>query len=88
MKYFERKETSLIFRNNGEIVEICPWGKNSLRTRSVFMGEIIPGEIALFEPEKTEVQINIDERSASITNGNITAELNVVFDFFCLIPCR
>lgn len=82
MKYFERKETSLIFRNNGEIVEICPWGKNSLRTRSVFMGEIIPGEIALLEPEKTEVQINIDERSASITNGDITAELNVVFDFF------
>ena len=40
MKFFEKKGSSLVFRNNGEIVEICPWGKNSLRTRAVFMGEI------------------------------------------------
>ena len=82
MNYFERIDNSLVFRSNGETVAICPWGENSLRTRATFMGEIKPGEVALLEPEKTDVTIVINEDNASITNGQIIAELKVVDDFF------
>ena len=83
MSYFVRTDNSIVFRSNGETVEICPWGKNSLRLRSIFMGDIKSGEIALLEPEKTNAEIVIDCETASISNGKIVAGLKVVKDSFC-----
>ena len=57
MGYFSKKDNSLIFTANGEVVELSPWGKNSLRTRASFFGGIKEGEIALLEPEYTKANI-------------------------------
>lgn len=81
MKFFELKENQLYFRNDGEIVKICPWGTNSLRVQSSLMDQIPEGDIALKLPENVlddipEIVI-ADERHASLRNGNITAELFV-----------
>lgn len=77
MQFFEQKENQLIFRYNGETVVVCPWGKNSLRVRSTFLGDIPEGSAALLEPQPYEANISIDGYTASITNGNITATLFV-----------
>lgn len=82
MNYFESKNNSLIARKNGEMIKISPWGKNSFRLCSVFMGDIREGEIALLEPEKSDVIITLDETQASITNGKITAFIKSVADTF------
>lgn len=39
MNYFSEENGSLIFRENGETVMVTPWGTNSLRVRSVILGE-------------------------------------------------
>lgn len=79
MEFFYRENKNLYFRNDGELLRICPWGTHSLRVESSLMDMIPEGEIALMKPD-TEDDVEIilsDERHASISNGNITAELFV-----------
>ncbi len=75
LEFFEVREGSLIYRENGETLMVTPWGKDSLRVRSVFAGEVEEGSVALLEPEPAEADIVIGEWEASITNGNIKARL-------------
>jgi len=78
LNFFEQKEDSLIFRENGETVMITPWGANSLRVRASFLGEITQGSVALLPPQSvSDVQIEINEQEASIQNGSIRAVLKV-----------
>ncbi len=77
MSFFEACGNSLIFRENGEILKIEAWGKDSFRVRSRFLGDLEDGSIALLEPELTEVQITIHEWDAEIRNGNIRAVIDV-----------
>lgn len=77
MKYFEEKEGSLIFRQDGETLMITPWGKNSLRVRSTFLGDIGNDSAALLEQEKISPEITIEETKATIINGKIKAKLTV-----------
>ena len=77
MKFFEMKDNSLIFRENGETVMVTPWGRNSLRIRARILDEIGDESAALLEPEYCESQITVGEKLATITNGKITAELKI-----------
>lgn len=81
MNYFEADNNSLIYRYNGETVRIQPWGQDSFRTESVFLGDIPDGDIALLPIENdmnNSVTIEItDGTHASITNGLIRAEAYV-----------
>ena len=85
MNFFEQKDKSLIFRENGETVMITPWGRNSFRVRGSFLGEIREGSVALLTPEEeTEadgktgcITIASSGMEASVTNGGITAKLLV-----------
>jgi len=40
MKYVERQGNEIIFRSNGEAIQITPWGRNSLRVPA--MPDVIP----------------------------------------------
>ncbi len=51
MNYFEIQDGSLLYRENGETVMVTPWGKDSLRIRGAFQGDIEPGSAALLEPD-------------------------------------
>ena len=46
MSMFEQKGNALIARYNGEIVQVEPWGENSLRVRAVKMGSILDTDYA------------------------------------------
>ena len=74
MGFFEERDGSLVFRENGETVLVTPWGADSLRVRSVILGDISSYSAALLEVPPGKAEINIQETSASIRNGNITAE--------------
>jgi len=75
MDWFETDGYELIWRNRGETLVLTPWGKNSLRVRSKMMGEMEDDRWALFEPEKTEPVIRIEDDRAMITNGEISAQI-------------
>lgn len=77
MRYFEEKDGSILFRENGETVMVTPWGKNSLRVRSRILDDIGEESGALLAPEQTETKIVLGEDRAEITNGKIRAELLV-----------
>ena len=79
MKFFEEENNSLIFRENGETVQITPWGKDSFRVRANFLGEILEQPGALLEPVDmdTEPAFVVEDEYASITNGKITAYCHV-----------
>lgn len=75
MDFFTVTDNKLIFENNGEILQVEPWGENSLRVRARVMGDILDTEYALLpcdDISKASIKINEDSSQASITNGTIT----------------
>ena len=79
MGFFEETNGVLIFRENGETLQVEAWGENSLRVRSRMLGEISEEQSALTEPVALcGAKITIDdEYHAQIANGKIHAELSV-----------
>jgi Glycosyl hydrolases family 31. len=72
---FEICGNALIWYNNGETLQIEPAGKNSLRVRSVMMGEILNTNFALLNFEQIKPEISITENGGEIKNGKITAKV-------------
>ena len=68
-----QEQNKLIWRTSGETMVVEPWGPNALRVRSVMMGEIEDTDYALLPPEKTACTIETGRDRASITNGKLTA---------------
>ncbi|MBQ6564980.1 MAG: glycoside hydrolase family 31 protein, partial [Clostridia bacterium] len=79
MEFFEISGQRLLWRNSGETLAIEPWGPDSLRVRSVLMGELRDDRFALLDPvpcEDTEAVIS-DETHAFVRCGKITAQVEV-----------
>ena len=78
MNTMHQEGNALIYENDGELLRIEPWGKNSLRVRSVMQGQICDTDYALIELNEAIVtSISVSEYEASITNGKITARIEV-----------
>ena len=78
MNYLTEEQNAILFENAGEQLRIEPWGENSLRVRAAMMREIQDTEYALLPPVETKARIEIkDALNGSITNGKITARLEV-----------
>ncbi len=77
MNYFEQSGGGLIWRNRGETLVITPWGEDSLRVRATLQGDVTDARWALLEPEGTESVVAIDGDSAAITNGRLTARIDM-----------
>ncbi len=79
MDFFEVSGSSLLWRNHGETLCIEPWGPDSLRVRSVPMGDLTDCRFALLDPvpcEDTEIRVT-DETHAIVRCGKITARVEV-----------
>ncbi|MFR4621993.1 MAG: TIM-barrel domain-containing protein, partial [Lachnospiraceae bacterium] len=81
MNTMHQEGNALIYENDGELLRIEPWGKNSLRVRSVMQGQICDTDYALIELNEADkaivTSISVSEYEASITNGKITAHIEV-----------
>ena len=77
MRYFEQQGSHLIWRNQGETLMLSPWGQDSLRVRSVLMGEIRDDRWALLDPADASADIHLEDETASITVGRLTARLTM-----------
>lgn len=79
MDYLRQEEQAIIYENNGETLRVEPWGKDSVRVRSVMMGEIADTDYALLQPRRTEASIVMDAKhmNASLTNGKLSVRLHV-----------
>lgn len=79
---FESVGDGVLWRGDGQTVQVQAWGRDSLRARATCAGEIADTDFALLQPAPTPVEISIDGDSARIENGQITAVLRAerVFD--------
>ena len=77
MNFFEKQGDALLFRQNGETVKVEPWMGDSLRVRAGLLSDLEQGSVALLPKEETPVKIEIEEGKAVITNGKITAVMEV-----------
>lgn len=73
---FNKKKNQLFYLNGGETVCVEPWGANSLRIRATKTSKLSEDYWALLEPERSEADIVVEGKTASITNGKITARFN------------
>ena len=73
---FKVIENKLIYQYDSERMQVEPWGENSLRVRSVRMGEPIEGkDWALSQSHTTKAQITVHDDRATIINGKLRAEV-------------
>ena len=84
MQNIRQQGTTLIWKKNRELIQIEPWGKDSLRVRSTVNQDIrddLPS--ALLEPESAaaDVQIEIKTDRAIIRHGALSAEIIAAGDF-------
>lgn len=70
LHFFEEKDGSLIFRENGETVMVTPWGADSFRVRAAFLGEIEEGSIALLDPQGAETETQTAEGKNAAEQNN------------------
>ena len=77
MYTMNQEGNALVYRWDGEVLSIMPWGENSFRVRSTVLGEVEDTDYALLPPTETEADIHVEEYTARIINGKITAELTV-----------
>ena len=77
MYTMNQEGNALVYRWDGEVLSIMPWGENSFRVRSTVLGEVEDTDWALLPQEETTAEIHVEEYTARITNGKITAELTV-----------
>ncbi|ALB45980.1 family 31 glucosidase [Clostridium sp. MF28] len=76
--YFEEKDGALCYRYDAERLIIMPWGPNSLRIKSTKEPDMPMEDWALIEPKPSNAKISIEEYSAKIVNGKITAVINQI----------
>lgn len=76
--YFEEKDGALCYRYDAERLIIMPWGPNSLRIKSTKGPDMPMEDWALIEPKSSNAKISIEEYSAKIVNGKITAVINQI----------
>ena len=77
--YFEQKGNALCYRYEAERVRIEPWGADSFRVRAWKTAEMDPADWALTTPEKEVTpEIEVREDGATICNGKIRAEINLI----------
>lgn len=77
MKGFRQQQNALLWENKHEILQIEPWGRDSLRVRSTINTGIRDDLFSvLLSPVDADVQITIGEDGASISNGAITASVS------------
>lgn len=70
-------DNGLVYEYDGEVLRIEPWGENSFRVRATILGEIEDTDYALIPQQNKTVDIHIEEYRGIISNGKITAVIEV-----------
>ncbi len=77
MQGFRQQKNMLLWEQNHELVQIAPWGRDSLRVRATVSTGIRDDLLSiLYPPAETDTQITIGEEGATIHNGALTASIS------------
>lgn len=76
MVYLQKENNQLLCTYHGEQLIIEPWGKDALRVRGTKLPQMPTQEWALECVPEQATEIVVDENSATIRNGKITANVD------------
>ncbi|MFR8339511.1 MAG: hypothetical protein ACLVAW_24150 [Eisenbergiella massiliensis] len=79
MYTMSQEGNALVYRYDGEVLSVEPWGANSFRVRSTILGELEDTDSPP-SPGTGESRNPVEEYKGVITNGKITAVLEVSKD--------
>jgi alpha-D-xyloside xylohydrolase len=68
---FEVRDDAVVWRGDGETLQVQSWGPDSVRVRSRLMGEVLDTDYALLPPESAEISVDVDGDVAVLRNGGI-----------------
>ncbi len=71
MYTMSQEGNALVYRYDGEVLSVEPWGANSFRVRSTILGELEDTDYALLPQERAEAVIMVGEERSEIRNGKI-----------------
>ncbi len=78
MQYFEQQGDCLICRTKGEMLQLTPWGQDSIRVQAALVQEVQDTRFALLDATPAQaVQIQIQENCATLCCGKLTARIDV-----------
>ena len=78
MQYFEQQGNSLICRTKGEMLQVTPWGQDSVRVQAALVQQIQDTRFALLDATPTDaVQIEMHQEWASLCCGKLTVRIDV-----------
>jgi alpha-D-xyloside xylohydrolase len=72
---FEVNDDGVVWRGDGETLEVRAWGPDSFRVRARLMGELLDTDYALLPPQPSDVDVKLDTDVAVVRNGRIEAVL-------------
>jgi len=77
MQGFRQQNNMLLWEQNHEMMQIQPWGRDSLRVRATISAGIRDDLVSvLLPPAETDAQITIGAEGATIRNGALTASIS------------
>jgi alpha-D-xyloside xylohydrolase len=77
MQGFRQQKNMLLWEQNHEMMQIEPWGRDSLRVRATISTGIRDDLLSvLLPPAETDAQITIGAEGATIRNGALTASIS------------
>ena len=76
MSEFQQVGNGLVWEKNHETVRIEAWGKDGLRVRATLEASILDLPQALLPAADVGVAIALGDKTASISNGRIRAEID------------
>lgn len=75
-KPFHRDGNRLVWTERGQTVWIEAWGRDSLRVRASVLAEMPELDWSLLPPGETDVEIELGEKCARISNGRLAATID------------
>lgn len=73
--FLYKENNALIWKKGNELLQIEPWGTNSLRVRYTMNPSLVDENFALTEEVKKEARILVETGKGLIINGKISAEV-------------
>jgi alpha-D-xyloside xylohydrolase len=73
--HFEVDGDSILWRGDGEIVRVDPWGPDSARVRATIKGELDDTRFSLLDPAPTTAVVSVQDEVAELRNGRLVVRL-------------
>ncbi|BDZ39496.1 TIM-barrel domain-containing protein [Microbacterium suwonense] len=75
IEHFEVDGASIVWRGDGEVLRVDPWGVDSVRVRATIKGQLEDTRYSLLDAAQTRAVVTVDGNTAELRNGRLVVRL-------------